>query len=280
MASDAKQLILIYANEDAPLMTITENLLKLRLRNDQPVVGTWSIISSPIVVEILALSGFDFLILDMEHGVYDQTALDACIRACEAAGCAPIVRVPGIDPSAVQWALDMGAHGIIVPQIGNVASAAMAVGMTKFAPAGTRGYNPFTRVAGYAAPSSNQVGKLRNDFGLASIIVENQAVLDELDMILAIEDLDMVYVGVYDLSIVLGYEGDTKHPVICQLLDQTISKVRSAGKIAGLMVRSKDDVSKAIKLGARFLVYSVDTSILREAAKDAVAAFTQGVSDA
>jgi len=261
-------------------MIITENLLKLKLKNDQPVIGTWSIISSPIVVEILALSGFDFLIMDMEHGIYDQTALDACIRACEAADCAPIVRVPGIDPSAAQWALDMGAHGIVVPQVGNAATAAMAIEMTKFAPDGTRGYNPFTRVAGYAAPGSNQVGKLRNDFGLASVIVENQTALNELDAILAIEDLDMVYVGAYDLSIALGYEGDTKHPAVCQVLDQTVARVRSAGKIAGLMVRSKEDVAKAIKLGARFLVYSVDTSILLEAGKDAVAAFTQGVSDA
>lgn len=261
-------------------MTIAENKLKTKLKNDQPVVGTWSIISSPVVVEILALSGFDFLILDMEHGIYDQTALDACIRACEAAGCAPIVRVPGINPSAVQWALDMGAHGIVVPQVENAASAAVAVSMTKFAPDGTRGYNPFTRVAGYAAPASNQAGKLRNDFGFTSVIVENQTALDELDEILEIRDLDMVYVGVYDLSIALGCEGDTKHPVISQVLDETISRVRSAGKIAGLMVRSKEDVTKAIKLGARFIVYSVDTLILRNAATAAVASFAQGVSDA
>lgn len=261
-------------------MIISENSLKLKLKKDQPVVGTWSIISSPVVVEILALSGFDFLILDMEHGVYDQTALDACIRACEGAGCAPIVRVPGINPSAAQWALDMGAHGVVVPQVGNIASAKMAVEMTKFAPDGTRGYNPFTRVAGYAAPSSNQEGKLRNDFGLTSVIVENQTSLDELDDILAIKDLDVVYVGVYDLSIALGCEGDTQHPVISQVLEQTINSVTSAGKIAGLMVRSKEDVSNAIMLGARFLVYSVDTFILREAAKNAVAAFTASVSDA
>lgn len=261
-------------------MIITENLLKLKLKKDQPIVGTWSIISSPIVVEILALSGFDFLILDMEHGIYDQTALDACIRACEAAGCAPIVRVPGINPSAAQWALDMGAHGIVVPQVEDAASAAMSVGMSKFAPIGSRGYNPFTRAAGYAAPSSNQVGKLRNDFGLTSIIIENQTALNELDEILEIENLDVVYVGVYDLSIALGYEGDTKHPEICRVLDQTIVRVTSAGKTAGLMVRSKEDVAKATKLGARFLVFSVDTSLLHEAAKDAVATFRQGVSDA
>lgn len=258
----------------------TENLLKLKLKDDKPIVGAWSIISSPIVVEILALSGFDFLILDMEHGVYDQTALDACIRACEAAGCAPIVRVPGINPSAVQWALDMGAHGIVVPQVGDAASAAMAVGTTKFAPAGTRGYNPFTRAAGYAAPSSNKFGKLRNDFGLTSVIVENQTALDALEEILKIDALDVVYVGVYDLSIALGYEGNTKHPAIHRILDQTIARVRSSGKVAGLMVRSKEDVTNAINAGARFLVYSVDTAILREAAVAAVAAFTQGISDA
>lgn len=261
-------------------MKITENLLKSKLHNDQPVVGAWSIISSPVVVEILALSGFDFLILDMEHGIYDQTALDACIRACEAAGCAPIVRVPGINPSAAQWALDLGAHGIVVPQVGNAASAEMAVAITKFSPVGTRGYNPFTRVADYAAPSSNQEGKLRNDFGLSSVIVENQIALNELDAILAIEGLDMVYVGIYDLSIALGYEGNTKHPELCQILDKTVTKIRSTGKIAGLMVSSKEDVTRATKLGARFLVYSVDTLILKGAAMDAIAAFKQGISDA
>ena len=261
-------------------MILTENTLKFELKSDKPVIGTWSIISSPIVIEILALSGFDFLILDMEHGIYDQTALDACIRACESVGCAPIVRVPGVNPSAMQWALDMGAHGVIVPQVGNAESVAMAVGMTKFAPVGTRGYNPFTRAASYAAPGSNQIGKLRNDFGLTSIIVENQTALDDLDAILAVKDLDVVYVGVYDLSIALGFEGDTKHPVLCQAVDQTIARVKAAGKIAGVMVRNKEDVAKAIKLGARFLVYSVDTSILLTAAKEAVAAFVQGVSDA
>ena len=259
---------------------ITENALKLKLMNDQPVVGTWSIISSPVVVEILALAGFDFLILDMEHGIYDQTALDSCIRACEAAGCAPIVRVPGINPSAAQWALDLGAHGIVVPQVADEASAVMAVKMTKFAPDGTRGYNPFTRFAEYAAPSSNKHGKLRNDFGLSSIIVESQTALDQLDAILEIDGLDMVYVGIYDLSIALGYEGDTKHPGLNRVLDKTVARIRSAGKSAGMMVRSKEEVSKATKLGARFLVYSVDTMILREAAKGAVDAFAQGIADA
>lgn len=258
-------------------MMTNENKLKLKLKNNEPVIGVWSIISSPIVVEILALSGFDFLILDMEHGVYDQTALDACIRSCEAAGCAPVVRVPGINPSAIQWALDLGAHGVIVPQISNAESAATAVGMTKFSPIGTRGYNPFTRFANYAAPSDNHTGKLRNDFGLTSVIVETQMALDDLDNILAIEHLDMVYVGVYDLSIGLGFEGNTKHPAIIEIVENTVKKIRAAGKVAGMMVRSKQDVVDATKLGANFLVYSVDSLMLREAAMSAVSLFRQGI---
>jgi 4-hydroxy-2-oxoheptanedioate aldolase len=90
----------------------------------------------------------------------------------------------------------------------------------------------------------------------------------------------MVYVGIYDLSIALGYEGNTKHPELCQILDTTVTKIRSTGRTAGLMVRSKEDVTRATKLGARFLVYSVDTLILKGAAMAAIAAFKQGVSDA
>ena len=261
-------------------MLTPQNPLKAKLDGGKPVIGTWSIISSPVVVEILALSGFDFLILDMEHGIYDQTALDACIRACESAGCSPLVRVPGMNPSAAQWALDLGAHGVVVPQVGDADSARRAVEMTKFAPAGTRGYNPFTRAASYAAPESNREGKLRNEFGLTSVIVENQTALNELDAILSIAELDVVYMGVYDLSIALGYAGNTQHPELCRTVEEAIRRTVRAGKRAGLMVRSHEDVTKAVLLGATFLVYSVDTYLIGQAAKRAVSEFSQGVSDA
>lgn len=259
-------------------MTIAENPIKVKLKAGTPVLGTWSIISSPVVVEIFALAGFDFLILDMEHGIYDQTALDACIRACEAAGCSPIVRVPSVVPYTAQWAMDLGAHGIVVPQVEGAASARTAVRMTKFAPAGTRGYNPFTRAALYANPSRNQIGKLSNNFGLTSVIVENQTALDELDQILAIDDLDVIYVGVYDLSVNLGCDGNTRHPKVQKVLEDTVARVKAAGKTAGIMVGSQQDVSDAIELGAHFLVHTVDTFIVHDAAQSAVRSFSQGVA--
>ena len=84
------------------------NSLKAKIAAGEAVLGVWSIIPSPVVVEIFALGGIDFVILDMEHGIFDVTALDSCIRTCESAGGVPLVRIPGLNPSAAQWALDLG----------------------------------------------------------------------------------------------------------------------------------------------------------------------------
>ena len=180
------------------------NPIKAKLAKGQPVLGIWSIIPSPVVVEILSLSGFDFAILDMEHGIYDLSTVDACIRAVEVAGKSPIVRLPGMNPSAAQWALDMGAHGIVVPQVHDAQDAAAVVEMAKYAPVGQRGYNPFTRSANYANPANNSSGKLNNDFSVICVIVESESALDHLDAICATSTVDVIYVGIYDLAVALG----------------------------------------------------------------------------
>ena len=259
-------------------MLTSDNTLKLKLKKGHPVIGTWSIISSPVVVEILALSGFDFLILDMEHGIYDITSLDSCIRACEVAGCSPIVRVPGMCPSAIQSSLDLGAHGIIVPQIDGYDSASKSISMMKFYPDGNRGYNPFTRAGFYEGGNSNQQGKFKNDFNLSSVIIESKSALDEIDLILNIKDLDIVYIGIYDLAVALGYQGDVKDQILSDILNTLIAKINNAGKAAGIMVRGKEDIINAIHRGVKFLVYSVDTSLLISAGKEAVASFKNATS--
>lgn len=250
------------------------NAIKFKLANGQPVLGIWSIIPSPMVVEILSLSGFDFAILDMEHGVFDLASLDACIRAVEVANKAPLVRIPGMNPSAAQWALDMGAHGIVVPQVNNSQDAASVVDMTKFVPLGHRGYNPFTRAASYAASSNNFIGKLNNEFSLTCVIVESQSALDDLDAICATSSVDVVYMGIYDLAVALGVNGDTQHPHVVEVVESSIARIRAAGKAAGMMVSNSSDTARALTLGANFLVHSVDSFLIRDAATRAFSTFT------
>lgn len=247
-----------------------ENPLRTKLSNGQPILGIWTIIPSPIVVEIIGLAGFDFQILDMEHGVFDQQALDANIRACEAVNCSPLVRVPSLTPFVIQSVMDLGAHGIIVPQVVDEASARLAVQSMKYAPEGIRGYNPFTRAALYCNPPTNEIGKLNNRFGFSSVIIENEHALKDLDKILNIADLDMVYVGVYDMSVALGCKGDTTHPRMVEFVETTIRRIREADKAAGMMVKNQLDISYALKLGANVLVFAVDTYMIHNAAVTAV----------
>jgi 4-hydroxy-2-oxoheptanedioate aldolase len=250
---------------------VAANAVKRKLAAGQPVLGIWSIIPSPMVVEVLSLSGFDFAILDMEHGVFDLGSLDACVRAVEVAGAAPLVRIPGMNPSAAQWALDIGAHGIVVPQVRHATDAAAVVGMAKYAPMGQRGYNPFTRAARYENPADNRAGKLNNEFSLTCVIVESESALADLDAICATPSVDVVYMGIYDLAVALGANGDTRHPRIVEVVESSITRIRAAGKAAGMMVRSQTDMARALSLGANFLVYGVDTFLIREAAVSAVA---------
>lgn len=243
---------------------MSKNFIKDKLDNDIPVLGLWSIVPSSTLTEIYAISGFDFVILDMEHGVYDVTSLDAGIKAAEAHKCAPLVRIPKVDPPLAQVVLDMGCYGLVVPQIDNRTTAEQVVGISKFYPAGRRGYNPFTRVALYSNPQDSQQGKLNNSFGLTTIIVESKAGIDNLDEILNVDMLDVIYLGIYDLSVALGYSGNTKHPDLIKLVEDAVVKIRSKGKVAGLMVSSESDMKRAIAIGARFLVWSVDSYIIKQ----------------
>ena len=250
-------------------MTVS-NPLKQRLNDGETLLGTWNIIPSEVVLEIFGLGGMHFAILDMEHGLFDIRSLDSCVRACEASGALPLVRTPGIDASAIQWALDVGAYGVIAPQVNSATEATLLVEMTKYLPFGRRGFNPFTRAGLYGYSSSNQEGKLSNDFPLTSVIIESQAALGNIHDICNIEGLDVVYIGAYDLSIDLGCNGNSRDPRVIDSIYKAIDIIRAAGKAAGLMVSNREDIDKAVQIGANFLVYSVDTFIIHSAVKHAV----------
>jgi 4-hydroxy-2-oxoheptanedioate aldolase len=248
---------------------VFENTLKTKLSRNEPILGIWSIIPSPILAEVLAGAGLDFQILDMEHGPFHLTTLDGSIRACEAGGCAPLVRVPGVAPFVIQSVLDLGAHGIVVPQVPDAQAAIAAVRCAKFAPDGTRGYNPFTRAGCYGDAANNRSGKLDNAFGFCSIIIESPSALAELDRILEIPGLDMVYLGVYDMAVAMGCRGNTKDPRVTAFVEATVPRIRKVGKAAGLMVMSPQDMQLAIDLGANVLVYAVDTHVIRRSVQEA-----------
>tara|TARA_B110001454_G_scaffold219057_1_gene249626 strand:+ start:66060 stop:66731 length:672 start_codon:yes stop_codon:yes gene_type:complete len=203
----------------------------------------------------------DFQILDMEHGLFSFESLDASIRSCELHECSPLVRINGLDAIATQKAMDLGAHGIIFPQVKSLSEVENAVKLTHYAPRGVRGFNPFTRVSDYSLvrPSENRNS---NGFALTGVIVETLQAVDELDKILQVPDLDIVYIGSYDLSVALGAPGDMKNPKLMSIVESSIVKIRNANSIAGVMVQDPSEVSKYHKLGANFIVVGVDSFLI------------------
>ena len=235
--------------------------LKSKLAAGRRVMGVWSVVANATLVEIAARAGLDFHILDMEHGAYDFGTLEQAIRAAECGGSAPLVRVPDLTPSTFQRVLDLGAHGLIVPQIRNAADAELAVRYATYAPRGQRGYNPFTRVADYAAPSSASTGKMKPSFLTLGVIVENETAYRDLPAICAIADIDIVYLGVYDMSLALGCDGDVNHPRVKEFVASASRTILAAGKTIGMMARSAQAAEAAIKSGARMIVGGVDSNI-------------------
>ena len=248
------------------------NPLKAKFSAGQPVLGLWSVIPSATHAEVMGRAGLDFQILDGEHGAFDLTALEHSIRACECGGCSPLVRVPGLNPNAIQSALDLGAHGIVVPQVADLATAQKAVAATRFPPLGNRGYNPFTRAAGYDPRRSD---RLDNSFPLSAIIVETLGAYQDLEAIAAIEALDLVYLGIYDMAMALGCEGDVHHPKVDEFVDRSLAILKAAGKPAGLLVHHPSEFQTWVDRGVLFLVYMVDTYVVGEAVSAFVTEFRQ-----
>ncbi len=227
-----------------------------------PVLGTWSLIPSPTVHELFATGGMDFVILDMEHGPYGITEVEAGVRACAATKCRALVRVPSLDGALIQTVLDTGAEGIVVPRVGTAAEATQAVAATRFPPDGTRGFNPFTRGNGY--DPKNTPGEK----AFVCIIVEDKQACTEATLaeILAVPGLDAVYVGAYDLSVSLGHPGEVTHPDVAAVVERCVLQIQRAGKTAGMMARSEESMKRALTLGATMLAWSVDTDVVRTAA--------------
>lgn len=243
--------------------------LKTLLQTGQPLLGCWSVLGSPALCELFSLAGFDFLILDFEHGVLHSESLQSCLTACRSGGARALVRPPRLQSEVVQVCLDLGADGVIFPQVTDLASVQHAFAQTRFAPAGSRGYNPFTRASDFGlAPVLG-----RADDTLRCIIIENLSAWEHLDQLLQVDDLDLVYLGVYDMSVALGCPGEVRHPRVCEFVEAAIGKIHGAGKAVGLMVHNPQDIEFYRSLSVQVLIYGVDTYLVATLAQTCRAHF-------
>jgi 4-hydroxy-2-oxoheptanedioate aldolase len=242
--------------------------LRSSLDQGKTVLGTWSLISDPAVVEIFAIADFDFVVIDMEHGPHGFDTASNLIRAAEAGGMSALLRPSGVDESAILRALDCGAHGLLVPNVTSRDQVAELVRYSFYPPEGMRGHSPFTRAGGFTHQDVAMRMQSINSRLFLGILIEGPDGLKALPQIL--EDfasrLSVVYVGLYDVAKVVGHPGDVKHPEVTRVVNQIVEMLSRHGVHAGTLCNDEEMLMDMHKIGVKFVCYQNDTGILREAA--------------
>lgn len=241
---------------------LRENFLKQKLNSGQVVIGTWSIMSSPMVVDVIASAGVDFIIIDSEHGPVGFETAQSMAMVCESRQVSPVMRVSGINEAEILKALDIGCHCVQVPNVKSAQSVRQVVGFSKYPPIGERGFSPFTRAGQYSHETSpNYTGKA-NDNTLVAIHIEGKDAVDNIASIVAEPGLDIVFVGLFDLSKSLGIPGQVEHPSVMELLERVVSKASEHGKYVGTIATSHEQSVRYVDMGVKYITYSVDCEIL------------------
>jgi len=238
------------------------NNLKKKIKINKLSRGIWSIIPNNIVTEIFALSGLDFVILDMEHGNFSKEDIKNSIITCDLHKCSALVRVPIFDLGNIQSALDSGCSGIVFPKISSKQDALKAVSLCEFSPKGDRGFNPFTRFNNYNLFKKNFYKNHKSV--LKIVIIETKEGIENLEEILSVDGIDIIYLGAYDLSKEYNLKSVNNRNFL-NIIDSSLAKIKLSKKISGLMINNKDYLNLAKKHKTQFLVHSVDTEIIGNA---------------
>jgi 4-hydroxy-2-oxoheptanedioate aldolase len=242
--------------------------LRERLKSGPPLIATFSIIPSVEVVELIGLAGFDAIIIDLEHGSHGSEALGPLILAATARGIYPLVRVRTSRPSEIGAALDAGAAGVIVPQIGSLGEAEKAVRAARFAPEGNRGANPFVRAADYSG-RLEWFAEANRDAAIL-LMIEGQSALLAAREIAALPNLDGIFIGPMDLSHALGVPGDMANPKVVEAIRSVIAACKGAGITAGIFAGTPEAAKRWIGEGVTLTGVSADTITFLRALKAVV----------
>jgi len=240
------------------------NKIKSKLKSGQHVFGTWSMLSSPAVMNVIGQAGLDFIIIDMEHGPMSFETAERQIYATESAGCTPIIRLgDGSEPNIVRT-LDIGVQGLMVSHVSTADEARRIVQATKYYPVGERGLSPFTRNHGYSDANLATKLRLANEQMFVGVLVEGEEGIGNLNEIAAVPGLDLVYLGVYDISQSVGAPGELNHPKVIKMVRECVQVVEAQGVAAGSVAPDKAYLELLFEAGFRFLSYRADSPVLRE----------------
>ncbi|MFB2939139.1 HpcH/HpaI aldolase/citrate lyase family protein [Aerosakkonemataceae cyanobacterium BLCC-F154] len=248
-----------------------KNQVKQKLQQGEVVIGPFMNCAYPAFIEICGHAGFDFAIIDLEHGPLHTLAAEDLCRAADCVGLDAIVRVRKNDPPQIQRALDIGSAGVQVPQIETNTDAAAVVRSAKYYPLGTRGLSLNTRAGMYTAAGTEIIEKL-NAESLVVVHVEGIRGVENLEEIVRVPHIDVVFLGPYDLSQSLGIPGQVGDDRVIELMKQCVTKIKQAKKAVGTFADRPEMAKLWIDAGVQYIALGVDVAIFLRACQALVKA--------
>ncbi len=240
------------------------NKLKRDLTQGKQVYGCWMTIESPICSEMMSSLGFDYFVFDTEHSPLEIYQIQTLMQAMRGdSKTTPIIRVNWNDIVQIKRALDVGAHGVIVPWVNNKDQAEMAVKATRYPPEGVRGCGP-------RRPELFDFDyiKTANKQMLVICQIETKEAVENIEEIVSVEGVDVTYIGPADLSASYGHLGDKSHPEVQNAIDTVYDATKAAGKIAGIHMGSGLTIQNRIEKGYEFITIAQDIQLLAKGAND------------
>lgn len=248
---------------------------KFKEAMDSPkgALGPFMISRDPAMYEAAGLAGYDFVLVDMEHGVTAFSNLVDVIRGCNSVGVCPVVRVPRGTDIWISRALDVGAGALMIPQIDSAEQTAAAVDAAKFSPMGHRGLSKYVRAGAYNALTEDKIFYERGNETAIVIQAEGKKAFENIDEIMSVPGVDVVFIGPYDLSSSLGLIGQVEHPEVVSMIKQIVDHGAKHGVKVGCFA---DTVERGIQLremGVKFIGYGTDVNMFYKFCKNDVDKF-------
>jgi 4-hydroxy-2-oxoheptanedioate aldolase len=251
---------------------LINNRLKKKMKNGEAAVGTFAVLNSPDMIEILGITGFDFVILDCEHGPVSVENTVNLIRAAELRGITPIVRIPNAMESTILHVLDVGAHGIQVPQVNDVETAKKIVKYSKYSPEGNRGV-VFPRASDYGLTDLAGYFSHENKETMIVTHCENIECLKNLDEICEIPEIDVIFVGPYDMSQSLGVTGQVTHDSVENAIQKALEITKRHGKACGIFAGCGETAKIRVEQGFQYVAIGLDISLFGAKCRQEIEAF-------
>jgi 4-hydroxy-2-oxoheptanedioate aldolase len=247
-------------------MELPVNHFKRDMKAGKPQIGLWSSLSSHYSVEVIAGSGFDWLLLDTEHSPNDLENVVTQLQAASAYPTTSIVRPAWNDMVLIKRFLDVGVQTLLIPYVQTPEEAAQAVAYTRYPLRGVRGVAGTTR--------ATRFGRVKDYFKRAEeelcvlVQVETRLGLDNLEAIANTDGVDGVFIGPADLSAGLGHLGDMTHPEVKKAIDDAIGRIRKSGKAPGILTGVEAEARHYLEIGCLFVAVGADVGLLaRESEK-------------